>query len=102
MTAFEGAVYHAVSRIPKGKVVCYGQVALAIGKPNAARAVGNALHRNPFPGVVPCHRVVAADGSLSGAFAFGGPMRQEELLRGEGVPVKGGKVPRAYFAGRIE
>lgn len=97
MTVFEKDVYRVVSRIPEGKVACYGQVAMAVGKSGAARAVGNALHRNPFPGVVPCHRVVAADGRLSGAFAFGGEGGQRELLEKEGVPVVDGKVPKIFF-----
>ena len=83
--AFRDKVYHIVEQIPKGKVATYGQVAYLCGKPRAARAVGNALHENPFEGQVPCHRVVIAKGELSGAFAFGGRNRQRELLQAEGV-----------------
>lgn len=70
--AFRDKVYHMVEQIPKGKVATYGQIAFLCGKLRAARAVGNALHENPFEGCVPCHRVVNAKGELSGAFAFGG------------------------------
>ena len=83
--AFRDKVYHMVEQIPKGRVATYGQIATLCGKPRAARAVGNALHENPFEGQVPCHRVVNAKGELSGAFAFGGRNRQRELLQAEGV-----------------
>ena len=66
-------------------VATYGQVAEAIGNKRLSRVVGYALHVNPEPGVIPCHRVVKRDGEVSGAFAFGGANRQVELLRAEGV-----------------
>jgi len=84
MTTFE-KVYEAVRRIPRGSVATYGQVAEAIGNRRLARVVGYALHVNPAPGVIPCHRVVKRDGQVSEAFAFGGANRQVELLRAEGV-----------------
>lgn len=86
VTAFAEKVYAAVSRIPKGRVATYGQIAELIGRPGGARAVGNALHVNPFAPVVPCHRVVAADGSLAANFGCpGGPAVQYERLDAEGV-----------------
>ncbi len=91
MTFFE-AVYEAVSRVPKGKVTTYGMIARAIGHPRAARQVGNALHHNPTPIIVPCHRVVNREGRLAPAFAFGGPDVQARLLEEEGVPVVDGYV----------
>ena len=84
MTTYE-KVYTAVRRIPRGSVATYGQIAEAIGSIRLARVVGYALHVNPEPAVIPCHRVVKKDGSLSPAFAFGGENRQAELLREEGV-----------------
>ena len=84
MTTFE-RVYAAVRLIPRGSVATYGQIARAIGNPRLARVVGYALHVNPQPGVIPCHRVVKKDGAVSPAFAFGGSNRQVELLRAEGV-----------------
>ena len=84
MTVFE-RVYEAVKQIPEGSVASYGQVAEAIGNRRLSRVVGYALHVNPQPGVIPCHRVVKRDGEVSKAFAFGGANRQVELLRAEGV-----------------
>ena len=65
-----------------------GQIALLCGNPRSSRAVGYALHVNPYPGVVPCHRVVNREGRLAPAFAFGGAQIQKELLEKEGVPVE--------------
>ena len=84
MTTFE-KVYAAVKLIPAGSVATYGQVAAAIGSVRMARVVGYALHANPEPGVIPCHRVVKKDGSVAPGFAFGGPGKQAELLKREGV-----------------
>lgn len=81
-TDFERSVYTATRRIPFGKVATYGQVAKAIGKPNAQRAVGQALGRNPIGIVIPCHRVVASNGL--GGFT-GGLHWKKKLLRFEGV-----------------
>ncbi len=86
MTFFE-AVYEVVKRVPRGKVITYGMIARAIGHPRAARQVGNALHHNPTPVVIPCHRVVNREGRLAPAFAFGGVDVQARLLEEEGVPV---------------
>ena len=80
-------IYDAVRKIPRGRVATYGQIASLAGNPKGARVVGNALHVNPFPGEIPCHRVVNSQGRLSGSFAFGGPDAQAELLRSEGVEV---------------
>ena len=66
---FQQAVLRATARIPRGQVRTYGQIAAQLGKPGAARAVGNALAANPFPLAIPCHRVVRAGGQLGG---FGG------------------------------
>lgn len=65
-TAFQQAVWAQLRRIPYGKVRTYGQLAAALGKPKASRAVGSACHCNPLCIVVPCHRVIGADGSLTG------------------------------------
>lgn len=92
MTEFEEKVYLEVKKIPKGKVETYKSIALKIGYPNAARAVGNALHKNPDNKSIPCHRVVNSKGECSGSFAFGGKDAQERLLKKEGVKFKNGKV----------
>ena len=78
-------VYTMVEQIPRGMVATYGQIARLIGEPRRARYVGFALHANPRPGIVPCHRVVFADGSLCEGFAFGGIDVQRGLLEEEGV-----------------
>lgn len=80
-------IYDVVRRIPRGRVATYGQIAMLAGNPRWARAVGYALHANPEPGVIPCHRVLNRFGETAPAFAFGGAERQAELLRAEGVEV---------------
>lgn len=80
-------IYEAVKLIPKGKVATYGQVAKLAGNEKMARAVGNALHKNPQPGIIPCHRVVDSKGNLADEFAFGGIGIQAKLLTEEGVEV---------------
>ena len=78
-------IYEAVKKIPKGQVATYGQVAALAGDKKMARAVGNALHKNPDPGTIPCYRVVNAKGELSGEFAFGGDGAQAKLLEADGI-----------------
>lgn len=85
-------IYEAVRKVPRGKVATYGQIARMAGDPKMARAVGNALHHNPDPAHIPCHRIVNARGELSGAFAFGGADEQASRLRQEGVEVQGNQV----------
>lgn len=85
-------IYEAVRKIPKGHVATYGQIAQMAGDVKMARAVGNALHKNPDPKHIPCFRVVNAKGELAGEFAFGGKGEQEKLLRAEGVEVLNGRV----------
>ena len=84
MSVFE-KIYDVVRRIPKGRVATYGQVALLAGNPRWARVVGYALHNNPAPGVIPCHRVVSREGRVAEAFVFGGGRAQRELLEKEGI-----------------
>lgn len=82
---FFEAVYTAVKQIPAGKVATYGQIARLCGNKRMSRQVGWALHVNPEPYVVPCHRVVNREGRLAPAFAFGGINVQKQLLLSEGV-----------------
>ncbi|MCL2234537.1 MAG: MGMT family protein [Firmicutes bacterium] len=79
--------YEVVKSIPKGKVASYGLVAHLAGFHRCARHVGWALHSNPDPDNIPCHRVVKKDGSLSEAFAFGGIHRHAELLKEDGIEI---------------
>ena len=83
--AFYQKVYQIVSRIPRGKVATYGQIAALAGNPFAARAVGNAMKRTPEYLNLPCHRVVNQTGELTASCAFGGAGRQRELLEAEGI-----------------
>ena len=76
-TEFQRQVWHALEGIPYGETRTYGEIARAIGKPKACRAVGMANHRNPLSILVPCHRVVGADGSLTG---YGGGLEAKQFL----------------------
>ncbi len=84
MNTFE-KIYEVVKSIPKGRVATYGQVALLAGNPRWARVVGYALHVNPDPGTIPCHRVVNREGRVAPGFAFGGEGVQRQLLEAEGI-----------------
>ena len=84
MTVFDN-IYDVVRTIPAGRVATYGQVAALAGNPRWARVVGYALHNNPFPGEIPCHRVVNRQGRTAPGFAFGGPGIQRQMLESEGV-----------------
>ena len=74
-----------MKKIPEGKVATYSQIALLAGNPRWSRVVGYALHVNPEPGIIPCHRIVNKQGKLAKAFAFGGENVQRMLLEGEGI-----------------
>jgi methylated-DNA-[protein]-cysteine S-methyltransferase len=87
VTSFQREVLLAACQIPRGQVRTYAEVARQIGRPKAARAVGQALASNPVPIVVPCHRVLAADGSLRGYTGGGGLRTKRRLLTLEGVAV---------------
>jgi O-6-methylguanine DNA methyltransferase len=87
---FEKAVLKKLEQVPMGRVTTYRNLADAIGKPKAYRAVGNALNKNPNAPDVPCHRVVKSDGALGGY--AGGTRRKIRLLRNEGVLIAKGKV----------
>lgn len=85
-------IYEAVKQIPRGKVATYGKVAEMAGNSKMSRAVGNALHKNPDPENIPCHRVLNSKGELAAEFVFGGKDVQAERLIAEGVEVVDGKV----------
>ena len=78
-TPFQRAVWKRLCAIPTGKTISYGALAASIGRPRAARAVGAAVGANPVPILVPCHRVIGQDGSLTG-FGLGLPMKRALLL----------------------
>lgn len=81
--AFYRKVWLACARIPAGKTMSYGELARVIGHPGAARAVGQALARNPFAPAIPCHRVIRADGTIGGYSGPCGIARKRSLLRRE-------------------
>jgi len=95
--SFRERVYQITANIPKGTVATYGQIAKLAGSPKAARAVGMFMKTNPFAPRVPCHRVVASDGSLTGFSAPGGVMKKKKMLLGEGVRFVGAKVDISSF-----
>ncbi|MGN0543461.1 MAG: MGMT family protein [Acutalibacteraceae bacterium] len=98
MNTFE-KIYSVVKKIPKGRVASYGTVAALAGNPRWSRVVGYALHVNPEPGIIPCHRVVTRNGEVSKAFAFGGENMQRQLLSEEGIEfLDDGRVDMARFA----
>ena len=95
LTEFEKQVLEAVKRIPSGKVATYKEVAKAIGKPLAYRAVGNALAKNPYPIKIPCHRVIKSDLSLGGYSQ--GKEKKKKLLEEEGIEFEGEKVKKEFL-----
>ncbi len=84
-TKFQVKVWKYLSKIPRGRVKTYSQVAKAIGKPLAVRAIANAIGKNPFPPQIPCHRVIRSDGSLGGYSGKGGIKTKKFLLSKEGI-----------------
>lgn len=97
MKTFKEKVYEAAAKIPKGKVATYGQIARLAGRPSAARAVGQFMARNKDPKNVPCHRVVASNGALTG-YAFRGVGAKRTKLIDEGVSFRGARVNLAASA----
>ncbi len=86
-TEFQKKVWTVISKIPKGKVITYKELAQKIGRPKAVRAVGNAVGANPLPITIPCHRVVKTDGSLGGYSGKGGIKTKIKLLKSEGINI---------------
>ena len=84
-TDFQTEVWMELTKIPKGETRTYKEIAKAIGKPNSSRAVANACAKNPYPIVVPCHRVIRSDGLIGGYSGIGGTKRKKELLEREGI-----------------
>jgi methylated-DNA-[protein]-cysteine S-methyltransferase len=83
LTQFQKRVYNILRRVPRGRVTSYQEIAKALGNKNLARAVGNALNKNPFAPRVPCHRVINSDGTLGGYAS--GARRKKKLLLAERV-----------------
>lgn len=96
LTEFAAAALKLVYQIPHGKVATYSGIALKVGHPRAARAVGTVLANNPFPIIIPCHRVIRADGR-SGQFGGGSEMKKQLLEREGVVPDTQGIIPLKYI-----
>ena len=79
-TNFQRTVWKEISKIPFGETRTYKDIAIAIGKPNSSRAVANACGKNPYPVIIPCHRVIRSDGKLGGYSGVGGIKRKQKLL----------------------
>ena len=86
-TKFQVKVWRYLKKIPVGSTKTYSQVAKAIGKPLAVRAVANAIAKNPYPPKIPCHRIIRSNGSLGGYSAKGGLKTKKKLLKKEGIIV---------------
>ena len=86
-TEFQLKVWNYLISIPKGQTRTYSQVAIAIKKPNAVRAVANAIGKNPYAPKIPCHRVIRSDGSLGGYSGRGGINTKKKLLKLEGISI---------------
>ena len=84
-TKFQLIVWEEISKIPYGETRTYKDLAIAIGKPNSSRAVANACGKNPYPVVIPCHRVIRSDGKIGGYSGVGGEKKKKELLILENV-----------------
>ena len=84
-TKFQLKVWSYLRKIPRGSLKTYAQVAKAIGKPRAVRAVANAIGKNPYAPKIPCHRVIRSDGSLGGYSGKGGLKTKRFLLKKEGI-----------------
>lgn len=96
VTAFNAAIFRALRAVPRGATVTYGDLAKAVGQPGAARAVGMAMSRNPWPVIVPCHRVLASGRKMGGFSAPGGTATKEKLLQLEGVVVGDPMLPGLF------
>ena len=86
-TKFQLKIWGILKKIPKGTVKTYSEIAKAVGKPLAVRAVANAIAKNPYPIQIPCHRVIRSNGLLGGYSGKGGVKKKKNLLRKEGIIV---------------
>lgn len=90
MNDLDRQVYKKLLKVPKGKVTTYGELAKAVGLKNGQRAIGRIMNKNPFPVIIPCHRVVKSDGTIGGYFY--GHQVKTKMLSDEGVAIKNGKI----------
>ncbi len=83
-------VYKKLLRVPKGKITTYGELAKAVGLKNGQRAIGRIMNKNPFPVIIPCHRVVNSNGKIGG-YAYGKDVKNKMLTK-EGIEIQNGKI----------
>ena len=83
-------IYKKLLEVPKGKITTYGELAKAVGLKNGQRAVGKITNKNPYPVIIPCHRVVKSDGKVGG-YAYGEEIKSDMLSK-EGIEIKNGKI----------
>jgi len=83
-------IYKKLLEVPKGKITTYGELAKAVGLKNGQRAIGKIMNKNPYPVIIPCHRVVKSDGNVGG-YAYGEEIKSDMLTR-EGIVIKNGKI----------
>ncbi len=83
-------VYKKLLQVPKGKITTYGELAKAVGLQNGQRAIGKIMNKNPYPVIIPCHRVVSSNGTVGG-YAFGQDVKTNMLIK-EGIKIHNGKI----------
>ena len=86
----EEKVYRKLLEVPKGKITTYGELAKAVGLKNGQRTIGKIMNKNPYPVIVPCHRVIKSDGKIGG-YAWGEKVKAK-MLSNEGIKIKNGKI----------
>ncbi len=88
--SLEQQVYKKLTEVPQGKITTYGDLAKAVGLKNGQRVIGQIMKKNPYPGIIPCHRVVKSDGMVGG-YAYGADVKTN-MLRKEGIQIQNGKI----------
>ncbi len=88
--SLEQQVYKKLTEVPQGKVTTYGELANAVGLKNGPRVIGQIMKKNPFPSIIPCHRVVNSDGKVGG-YAYGVDIKTN-MLQKEGIKIQNGKI----------
>lgn len=83
-------VYRKLLEVPKGKITTYGELAKAVGLKNGQRIIGRIMNKNPYPVIIPCHRVIKSDGKIGG-YAYGGDVKSNMLAK-EGITIDNGKI----------
>jgi len=83
-------VYKKLTEVPQGKVTTYGELAKAVGLKNGQRVIGQIMKKNPYPAIIPCHRVVNSNGKVGG-YAYGGDVKTN-MLQKEGIKIQNGKI----------